>query len=68
MGNPYIEHTTNADVFAWAGCKAMLEQQVQCQKLQYFAHVVRQKETFENSITLGILPSEHKELDSNDCG
>ena len=38
------------EVFERAGCIAMLEQQVQRRKLQYFGHIVRQHESVEKSV------------------
>ena len=53
----YREHKTNAEVFERAGCTAMLEQQVQRRKLQYFATSF---ESIEKSVILGILPGQRK--------
>jgi hypothetical protein len=56
----YEEHKTNVEVFDKAGCTAMLERQVQRRKLPYFGHNVRQHESTEKSVILGILPGQRK--------
>ena len=54
LGIHYGERVTNREVFARAGCEALLETQVRKRKLRYFGHFVRH-DSLENTIMPGMM-------------
>ena len=67
LGIHYGERVSNREVFARAGCEAMIERTVRTRKMRYFGHVVRH-DSLENTIMLGMTEGMKRREDSGDSG